>query len=336
MKWYEKWPYKQISISDTEQIEIMDGMCECCIAFIDILGFKDMVENNIDYVILALRYIKMFRDSFYRLPSHMGNPDWTEVASEPDEDTYGYENLPKATMFSDSIVISKEIDEYFSFSDFINFIAQLQFELLREGILLRGGIDIGKVYHDEAFIFGKGLISAYLLENEISKYPRITISKRALEKINLLNDEKFENKFKHHVTYNNEKIYLFPQDIEEDISNDEFLYVKEDKDGNSYVNYMYVGCQMIQASKEDIYASDKRICLSFIEDTLSKIRMVVYNGLKLEDRNVREKYEWMKQYFNITIKHIIKTYENRSVDIQRENEEIKEILSELLFIDNTD
>lgn len=122
-------------------------MCECCIAFIDILGFKDMVNNNIEKVILALRYIKMFRDSFYKIPSHMGNPERTEVMSEPDEEVDEQENLPKATMFSDSIVISKEVDEYFSFSDFVQFIAQLQFELLREGVLLKGGPPLGSIIH---------------------------------------------------------------------------------------------------------------------------------------------------------------------------------------------
>lgn len=175
MEWYEKWPYKQIGFDDVEQKNIKVNMCECCIAFIDILGFKDMVNNNIEKVILALRYIKMFRDSFYKIPSRMGNPERTEVMSEPDEEVDEQENLPKATMFSDSIVISKEVDEYFSFSDFVQFIAQLQFELLREGVLLRGGIDIGLVYHDDSFIFGSGMISAYLLESKVSKYPRITI-----------------------------------------------------------------------------------------------------------------------------------------------------------------
>ncbi len=32
-------------------------------------------------------------------------------------------------------------------------------------------------------IIGSGMISAYLLESKISKYPRITISKNAIEKV---------------------------------------------------------------------------------------------------------------------------------------------------------
>lgn len=332
MEWYEKWPYKQIGFEDVEQKDIKENMCECCIAFIDILGFKAMVNKNIEKVILALRYIKMFRDSFYRIPSRMGNPKHTEVVSEPDEEMDEYDNLPKATMFSDSIVISKEIDEYFSFSDFVQFIAQLQFELLREGILLRGGIDIGSVYHNDSFIFGSGMISAYLLESEVSKYPRITISRNAIEKIQLWDKEEFENKFKDYVWFNDEKVFLFPKDLEKDFYDNELAFIKRDSEDITYIDYMRIGCQMIQASKEDIYAMDNYVCTNFIEDTLSKIQELIYNGIKNEDIRVREKYEWLRKYFNMTIRQIIKTYENRIVDIYEQNEEMKEMLSTLLII----
>lgn len=332
MEWYEKWPYKQIGFDDVEQKDIKESMCECCIAFIDILGFKAMVNKNIEKVILALRYIKMFRDSFYKIPSCMGNPKQTEVVSEPDEELDEYNNLPKATMFSDSIVISKEIDEYFSFSDFVQFIAQLQFELLKEGILLRGGIDVGLVYHDDSFIFRSGMISAYLLESEVSKYPRVTISKNAIEKIQLRDKEEFENKFKDYVWFDNEKIFLFPQDLEKDFYDNELAFIKRDSEGITYIDYMRIGCQMIQAPKEDIFAMDKYDCTNFIEDTLSKIRKLIYNGTKNEDIRVREKYEWLREYFNMTIRQIIRIYENRVIDIHEENEEMKELLSTLLIV----
>lgn len=331
MEWYEKWPYKQIGIKDIEQKYIKDNICECCIAFIDILGFKNMVQNNLEMVILALRYIKMFRDSFYKIPSQMGNPEMTQVVSEPDEDIDEQENLPKATMFSDSIVISKEIDEYFSFSDFIQFIAQLQFELLREGILLRGGVDIGPVYHDDSFIFGSSMISAYLLESKVSKYPRITISREAIEKIQLWKDAKFENQFENYIRFDGKKFPLFPVNLESDFYNDEFAYIKKDSEDIAYIDYLYIGCQVIEAPKEDIFSMDKYVYTNFIEDTLSKIQRLVANGVKNRDIKIKEKYEWMQKYFNGTIKRIIRTYEYRNIDINNKNKEMQKILSALLL-----
>ena len=299
-----------------------------------------MVNNNIEKVVFALRYIKMFRDSFCRVPRR-GNSKQTEV------------DLPKATMFSDSIVISKEVDEYFSFSDFIESIAQLQFNLLKEGILLRGGVDIGPIYHDESFIFGSGMISAYLLESNVSRYPRITISNNAIEKIQLWDEKKFENKFKEYVWYGNEKVFLMPKNLEEDFNNDELAYTKRDLEGITYIDYMRVGCQMIQASKEDVFIMDEYIfmdaginsnykedmlaieeciCIGFIESILSKIQKLIKNGMKDKDIKVREKYEWLREYFNNTIKQIIKTYENRIIDNHKENEKIEKILATLLIV----
>ena len=208
----------------------------------------------------------------------------------------------------------------------------MQFELLREGILLRGGIDIGLVYHDDSFIFGSGMISAYLLESEVSKYPRIIISKNAIEKIKLRDKEEFENKFKDYVWFDNEKVFLFSQDLEKDFYDNELAFIKRDSEEITYIDYMRIGCKMIQASKEDIFAMDKYVCTNFIEDTLSKIQKLIYNGMKNEDIRVREKYEWLREYFNTTIRQIIKTYENRIVDIHEENEEMKELLLVLLIV----
>lgn len=198
--------------------------------------------------------------------------------------------------------------------------------------MLRGGIDIGLVYHDDSFIFGSGMISAYLLESEVSKYPRITISQNAIKRIQMWDDEEFENKFKDYIWVGNEKVFLFPQDLVKDFYGNEFALLKKDSEGITYIDYMRIGCQMIQASKEDTFAMDKCICINFIEDTLSKIQKFIYDGMKNDDIRAQEKYEWLKKYFNITLKHIIKTYENRIEDIYNENEEIKEIISSLLIV----
>ncbi len=125
---------------------------------------------------------------------------------------------------------------------------------------------------------------------------------------------------------------MFCQDLEKDFYDNELAFIKRDSDGITYIDYMCMGCQMIQASKEDIFAMDKYVCTNFIEDTLSKIQKLIYNGMENEDIRVREKYEWMREYFNTTIRRIIKTYENRIVDIHEENEEMKELLSKLLIV----
>ena len=43
----KKWPYMQLSINDNEQNEIKKHISNCCVAFIDILGFKNLIKNMI-------------------------------------------------------------------------------------------------------------------------------------------------------------------------------------------------------------------------------------------------------------------------------------------------
>ncbi len=80
---------------------------------------------------------------------------------------------------------------------------------------------------------------------------------------------------------------------------------------------------MVQASKKDVYVMDKYVCTNFIQDTLSKIQELIYNGMKNKDIGVREKYEWLREYFKGTIRQIIKIYKNRIEDIHEENKEMR-------------
>lgn len=331
MNWEEMWPYKQIGLQDKEQETLKENMRECCIAFIDILGFKEMVEKDMDKVILALRYIKMFRDSFFRMPAHLGIPEEIDILGEPYEELMDRIDLPKATMFSDSIVISKEIDEYFSFSDFVYFIAHIQYELLREGILIRGGIDIGQVYHDESFLFGPGMLSAYLLESTVSKYPRITIHENALAKVREWDYKRFEKEYSVPIRYNGKKEYLYPMDIESEMHMDEFEYIKATNTNQAYIDYLYFGCDVLELPPGISVNQAMAVFTDLQDDTLWRIRNVICDGLEYEDERVKEKYLWMKTYFNRTLERIFKTYKNKFASQQEEDDFFKRTYFKLLI-----
>lgn len=133
------------------------------VAFLDILGFKKMVNDDIDKVILALRMIKQY--SFEML-------GWGH-----DEDDEDLEDDMKITLFSDSIIIS--VKDYDLVPMLVWQMAWLQFHLFTKGILIRGGMDVGHIYQDENMVFGDGLVSAYNLESKYAIFPRIIIGKNA-------------------------------------------------------------------------------------------------------------------------------------------------------------
>ena len=63
-------------------------------------------------------------------------------------------------------------------------ILEIQFQLSSMGIFIRGGITLKELYTGKNFIYGKGIIDAYHIENKIAIYPRVVIDKELIKFIN--------------------------------------------------------------------------------------------------------------------------------------------------------
>src|SRR5207245_1212687 len=92
---------------------------------------------------------------------------WMADATDP-------ENLYAVTAFSDSVVISE--GGRFGMSGVIAIVRALAGELLKRGILCRGGIAQGRTYHANGIVFGEGMVRAYDLERDVAKTARIVIA----------------------------------------------------------------------------------------------------------------------------------------------------------------
>ena len=79
----------------------------------------------------------------------------------------------RISTFSDNIVISQALSEKTQM--LVQQMALLQLGVLFEGFLLRGGITIGDIVHDNQVVFGPGLNRAYEIESKIARYPRIVL-----------------------------------------------------------------------------------------------------------------------------------------------------------------
>jgi hypothetical protein len=175
---------------------------ECIVAFIDILGFKELVNQSINNEEI---YKKIYEtlSKFKKLENHCS---WQKDIIEVEEDAqkknlkeFELKDKIKCTCFSDSILITVEVNNNINeiFSTLIANLSRIGSELLCEGIIIRGGIDISKIYHENNIIFGMGLINSYELEANIANYPRIVLSKDLISKLNYpLNNKK--NRFPYH------------------------------------------------------------------------------------------------------------------------------------------
>lgn len=80
----------------------------------------------------------------------------------------------RVSTFSDNVVISQPADPVKT-PRLIQQMALFQLGSAMVGFLLRGGITIGSIVHDEEAVFGPGLNRAYELESRIANYPRFVL-----------------------------------------------------------------------------------------------------------------------------------------------------------------
>lgn len=138
----------------------MDGYKECFVAFIDILGFKNIIgKYNYDDL------VKIFDE----LSSFEPHP----LVRKPEL----YEHIGYSIM-SDSIIVYIETvyeDSFIALADVCNQI-QIRLSSLNPPVMVRGGIACGNLHHKDNVLFGDALTKAYILESTLAKYPRIVFT----------------------------------------------------------------------------------------------------------------------------------------------------------------
>ncbi|WP_153028144.1 hypothetical protein [Pseudomonas aeruginosa] len=144
---------------------------QCIISFIDLLGFKDIIQNSSAEDIR--RRLSIVRD-------FSGLGDF--------ENGEGY--APKVIQFSDSIIRIRPIDSEANraynygivFHELLDLV-HMQSDLINSRIPVRGGVSIGDVFYDEQTIFGPGFVRAYELESTFANYPRIVVDPEILSRV---------------------------------------------------------------------------------------------------------------------------------------------------------
>jgi hypothetical protein len=171
---------------------------ESIIAFIDVLGFSDLVFSD-DQSKIANYFTYVFSD-------------FQQVLSS---------KKFKFMLISDSIVVSAA-KNHNNLQELTFVLAKIQAQLLCRGILMRGAVSFGKLYVNKSnnVIVGPGLISAFALEKE-ANVPRIILDRRLIIEFNM-SSQKFLD------SLNTEFKKRYGEDDEK---------VKTTNDGVFYVNY---------------------------------------------------------------------------------------------------
>jgi len=245
---------------------------ERLVAFIDILGFKEIVKQSendtskIELIYSVLNYLKK-----WEVPEK-----WSLklVKIEEDAQKRGVENFDmryktNTTSFSDSIVVSVKIDNNVNemTSTLITNLSYIGAILFEKGILFRGGLTLGNIIHDEnGTVFGQGLIDAYKLESNNAKYPRIILSDKLINKLN------------YPITTKRDR-YPYHQ------------YIDRFEDGS-------VGFHQMQYYQ--VMESWEEMTIEKLTTSLDKVRKVIIKGLdeSFENPDVFKKYKWLKEQYD--------------------------------------
>jgi hypothetical protein len=128
------------------------------VAFIDILGFKNSISKSnsdkaeFDRILQTLTDLK----EFFIKPK---DDDDIETDRELNADT-------QIIQVSDSLVISRLIQEQGGIFYMLSDCAFAIHLLISNGFLCRGAIKVGNMYHKDTTLFGDAFVKAYLAESE--------------------------------------------------------------------------------------------------------------------------------------------------------------------------
>ncbi len=248
---------------------------ERIVVFLDILGFKEFIENTL--VGNQIENVSRARKMFFNIRDNF----------DMDEKHWKVSKSLKTIQFSDSIIITFKVTEedqvFYSLED----IQILLIELVKFGLLVRGAIVKGKVYHDERIVFGPGIVDAVMKE-KAAKFPRVILDREIIQTA-----VKYKGK---HQTF---------RSVIQSLSG----IINKDEDGIYYIDYLEKVEDIFDEPYEDYYLY------------LSDLRKLIIKYLKSDDKSIRRKYEWVKIKFNFIIKKIkdkdYKTLYIKNKDIEK-------------------
>lgn len=156
---------------------------KCIVAFLDILGFKQIIDHAEFENILGI-FQAIITDSEAGKALHHAVDETDEGL---DEKTRSYNkalrryndslNVAQIHVMSDSIVVSTPDSHPESLAVVVDICDVIQQKLfnMNTPILLRGAVAIGDFFSNGNILFGKGLVDAYLAQERYAVYPRVIL-----------------------------------------------------------------------------------------------------------------------------------------------------------------
>lgn len=250
---------------------------DCFVAYIDILGVKNLV-NNLE------QNKKLLNDiiNTIKINTKITEANKKETSKDGKLELRGF-------YFSDSFAFIME-KEPKNLPYLFLVIRYLQDRFWESKLCFRGAITIGKMYFpkiEENVLIGQGIAEAYKLESEIAIYPRIVVSDNLIKYIK------------------NEKINAYPFSKDVIIELEELI--KKDNDGVYFLDLL--NKNILRKKGEKIEKKEELFSITWhynmedsYSDILQKVKNIVKKNLncKKTTEKIKQKYEWLNSYIEET------------------------------------
>lgn len=211
------------------------------VLFIDILGFSDLVMKSqadikeLQKIKNVLKRIeeKLIEQKYFENIHEEHQRKIRSVYSLTDE-VYINPSKIEYTQFSDSIIISMSYVSAQSLVSLISTVSLLQAEFLSQGVLFRGGITYGDIFHSENLCFGPAFIKAFHLEDKKAVFPRVLID------TDIITGKTVPSNWEEHDEIMFQSL-IKPWLYNEQSYTSNPIAIKDSKDEHYFVNFMLLG-----------------------------------------------------------------------------------------------
>jgi hypothetical protein len=242
---------------------ISDSYEERYCLFLDILGFQSHIDETVkpsQDTKRAMTFQKL-RAALRSISEGVQYKDGIEVAGEIRPTSR------QVSQFSDCVVVSYLKSEPYGtgVTSILLDVHRLQLDLVRRGILLRGAISAGLLFHDKDLVFGPALNEAVALE-KLANYPRVILDSQVLDDAGLRGSARAASN----------------SSPDGSISS----MVAEDFDGLYYIDYI------------NVHSQDFGDDWSDLREYLECLRNVVKGLANKKSPSIRVKHSWLRTKFN--------------------------------------
>ncbi|WP_027056359.1 hypothetical protein [Mesorhizobium erdmanii] len=245
-----------------------EGYEPCIVSFIDVLGFRNLLET---------RHAHDIRDLLLQLRKFTAPVEALPIRRMKDARLL---SQAFADSVSDAVVRVRVFDTQFNDGAFFHELLDLlhvQVECIGHGVVIRAGVAVGDAHvglNGKGPVFGPAMVRAYEIETHEAIHPRIVVDQAAYQ--SFLEDARLRKQ---------------DHGLEEELRYVDRL-LRLDRDGTRFINYL-------GASESEF--DDPASYFLFLENHAELVR----RKLAATTGRVRDKFEWLAAYHNSVVEDVI-------------------------------